>query len=72
MLNEMKVPLYYWVEATITAIYLMNGCTTSGIPNLTPDEVYFGKKPSFTHLKVFLCVCFVHIPQEVKTKMEPI
>ena len=62
MLNEMKVPLHYWAEATTTAVYLMNRCTTSGIHNLTPEE---------THLKVFGCVCFVHIPQEVRTKMEP-
>ena len=46
-------------------------CTTLGIHNLTPEEVYFGVKPNLTHLKVFGCVCFVHIPQEVRTKMEP-
>ena len=66
----MKVPLYYWAEAT-TVIYLMNRCTTSGIHHLTPEEVYFGIKSNLTHLNVFGCVCFVHIPQEVRTKMEP-
>ena len=71
MLNEMKLPLHYWAEATTTTVYLMNRCITLGIHNLTLEEVYFRKKPNLTHLKVFGCVCFVHIPQEVRTKMEP-
>jgi hypothetical protein len=43
----------------------------SSIPvDLTPHEVLFGKKPSLSHLKVFGCVAFVHIPKEKRNKLE--
>ena len=37
----------------------------------TPQEAYSGKKPSVAHLEVFGSECFMHIPDEERTKLEP-
>ena len=36
----------------------------------TPQEVWIGKKPSLSHLRVFGCVAYVHVPKEKRTKLD--
>jgi hypothetical protein len=37
---------------------------------MTPHEVWLSKKPSFSHLKLFGCDAFVHVPKEKKSKLD--
>jgi hypothetical protein len=34
--------------------------------------MFFEKKPEVSHLKIFSCPMFVHIPKERRTKMDPL
>jgi len=34
----------------------------------TPFEAWYGYKPTLSFLKVFSCLCFVHIPQVKRDK----
>jgi hypothetical protein len=43
---------------------------SSTLVNITPHEVWFGKKPSLSHLKVFGCDEFVHVPKEKRSKLD--
>jgi len=36
----------------------------------TPQEVWTGKKPSLSPLKVFGCAAYVHVPKEKQTKLD--
>jgi hypothetical protein len=36
----------------------------------TPHEVWTGKKPSLTHLRVFGCDAYVHVPKENRSKLD--
>ena len=36
----------------------------------TPQEVWTGKKPSLSHLRVFGCDAYVHVPKEKRTKLD--
>jgi hypothetical protein len=36
----------------------------------TPQEVWTGKKPSLTHLKVFGCEAYVYVPKENTSKLD--
>eukprot|EP00253_Pinus_taeda_P005855 PITA_05855 len=36
----------------------------------TPQEVWTGKKPSLSHLRVFGCDAYVHVPKEKQTKLD--
>ena len=68
---EKNIPLYYWAEAVNTANYILNRCITSGVHEVTPEECFYGRKPSLEHLKVFGCLAYVHVPTEVRSKLDP-
>jgi hypothetical protein len=37
---------------------------------MTPHEVWSGKKPSVSHLKIFGCDAFVHVSKEKRGNLE--
>jgi hypothetical protein len=43
---------------------------SSVLVNTTPHDIWSGKKPSVTHLKVFVCDAFVHVPKEKRSKLD--
>lgn len=59
----------YWGEAIMTAIYLQNRLPTSATGK-TPYELWFGKKPTFHHLKIFGSQAYVFIPKEKRKKLD--
>ncbi|BBH01653.1 hypothetical protein Prudu_011986, partial [Prunus dulcis] len=46
-------------------------CPTKALNNITPFEAYSGRKPGIAHLKVFGSLCYVHVPTELRHKLEP-
>lgn len=60
----------FWGEAVMTAVYLRNRSPSSALQNITPFEAWTGEKPSLGHLKVFGCKAFVHIPDQLRAKLE--
>ena len=53
-----------------TACYLVNRSPSSALEDKTPQEVWTGKKPSLSHLRVFGCDAYVHVPKEKRTKLD--
>ena len=70
MLHEKGLPRSFWGEAVYMAVYLMNRCPTKALENQTPFEAWSGRKPSVNHLKVFGCICFAHVPKEMRHKLD--
>jgi len=60
MLNESKIPKHFWADAVNTACYVLNRAIIRPILGKTPYELYKGRKPNLSHLRVFGCKCFVH------------
>ena len=71
MLNEKKMPDYFWAEAIATTVYIMNRTPTTAVHGMMPKEKYTGKRLDSSHLKVFGCIAYVHIPNERRTKLDP-
>jgi len=59
MLNESNLPKYFWVDVVYTASYVLNRTLIRSILKKTPSELYRGRKPSISHLRVFGCKCFI-------------
>jgi hypothetical protein len=55
-----------WEEVVGTTCYLVNRSPSSSLDENNPHEVWTGKKPSLTHLRVFGCDANVHVPKENK------
>jgi transposase InsO family protein len=70
MLYENGLPKTFWAEAVYTAVYLLNRCPTKALQDKTPIEAWSNQKPSAKHLKVFGCICYVHIPAVKRHKLE--
>jgi len=71
MLNEKNLPNYFWAEAVATAVYIMNRTPTATVHGMTLEEKFTGKKPDVSHLRVFGCIAYVHVPDEKRSKLDP-
>ncbi len=64
MFNEKNLPNYFWAEAIVTAVYIMNRTPTAAVHGMTLEEKFTGKKLNVSHLKMFGCIAYVHVPNE--------
>ena len=70
MLKLAKLPKSFWGEAINTVVYLIN------ISPLVPLDfdilqlVWIGKDVPYSHLKVFGCKAFMHVPKEQRSKLD--
>jgi transposase InsO family protein len=71
MIHDQDIPMNLMDEATRTIVYVQNILSNSALGFKTPEEMFTGKKPKVSHLKIFGCPVFVHIPKERRTKMDP-
>jgi len=51
------------------ACYLINQTPSLALDEKNPDKVCCSKKPSLTHLRLFGCDAYVHIPKENISKL---
>jgi hypothetical protein len=71
MIHDQDLPMCLWAEAAMAAVYVQNRLSHSALGFKTPEEMFTGKKPEVSHLKIFGCPVFVHIPKEKRNKLEP-
>ncbi|GIL56110.1 hypothetical protein Vafri_11546, partial [Volvox africanus] len=71
MLAESGLPLKLWAEAMATANLLRNVSPVVGMA-VTPYEAFTGTKPDISHLRVFGCAAYAHVPKEKRNKLQPV
>jgi hypothetical protein len=71
MLNEKNLPNYFWAEAIAIVVYIMNRTPTTIVHGMTLEEKFTSKKPNVSHLRVFGCIAYVHVPDEKRSKLDP-
>ena len=54
MMREKHMSNFYWAEAAFTAVYMMNRCTTNRVHELTPYEIFVGRKTGVGRLTLEL------------------
>ena len=71
MMAHAGVSNKYWAEAIATGAYLRNRVPSSVIKEgKTPYEQWYGKRPCISHLKVFGCIAYAHIPSVHRQKLD--
>ena len=72
MLHDQYLPMHLWAEAARTIVYVQNRTPQRVLENKTPEEVFFSKKPEVSHLRIFSCPVYIHIPKEKGMKFDPL
>jgi transposase InsO family protein len=70
MIHFKGVAQELWAEATNCAAYILNRVATPATSNVTPFETWYGTKPNLSHIRVFGCVAYVHIPKQERNKFD--
>jgi hypothetical protein len=70
-LHDQGMPLFLWVEACYTAVYLQNRSPHRAVGSMTHEEAFFGKKPEVGHFRIFGCITYSYVPFEKRKKLEP-
>ena len=70
MLSNSNLEKNFWAEAARTTCYLINRSPITALDGGIHEEVWIGKNLNYSHLKIFGCEAFVHIPKENRTKLD--
>ena len=70
MLISSSLPQNMWGEAILTANYLLNKVPKKKAEK-TPYELWKGRKPSYTYLRMWGCLAKVAVPPPKKVKIGP-
>ncbi|WCJ26514.1 Retrovirus-related Pol polyprotein from transposon RE1 [Euphorbia peplus] len=70
MINERRLPKYFWGEAVNTACYVLNRVLIRSILNKTPYELWKGRKPKIGYFRTFGCKCYVLNTKEHLSKFD--
>lgn len=57
-------------EVVSTAVFLLNECPTKRLGTRTLEEVWFGRKPHVSYIRVFVSLCFRHVSAQIKRKLD--
>ena len=60
----------YWGEAVACSVYILNRCPTKSVLNKVPEEDWSGKSCNVSHLRIFGCVIYSHVPEEIRRKLD--
>ena len=70
MLRMANLPKSFWGEAVVTTCYLINRSPLVPLDFDILERVWTWKDIPYSHLKVFGCKAFVHVPKEQRSKLD--
>jgi hypothetical protein len=70
LLSTRCVPKKFWPEAIKWATHVMNRSPTLSVKNMTPEEAWSGIKPSVHYFRVFGCIAYAHVADNLRKKLD--
>jgi hypothetical protein len=70
MILAQGLELEFWGTMVNTLMYIKNRCPTKAFDSKTPQEAWSDRKLDVSHLKVFGCKAFAHVPDEKRTELK--
>ena len=72
MLKAKQLPKEFWANVVACVVYILNKCPTKSVCDKTLEEVWSGRKSSIHHLKVFRCIAYAQVPNQLRKKLDDI
>lgn len=70
MLHTKNVPGQFWTECMKTTAYIINRLPQPKLGFVSPFEKLWKIKPTVKHFRVFGCVCYVFVPDQLRSKFD--
>ncbi|KAE8681852.1 hypothetical protein F3Y22_tig00111303pilonHSYRG00095 [Hibiscus syriacus] len=70
MLHAKNVPGRFWAEAMRTATFVINRLPQPRLGFVSPFEKLWNIKPIVSYFRVFGCVCYVFVPDHLRSKFD--
>lgn len=70
MLHAKNVPGRFWAEAMKTTAFVINRLPQQRLNFSSPFEKLWNIKPTVSYFRVFGCVCYVFVPNHLRSKMD--
>ena len=71
LLFQSNIPLEFWGDCVLTAVFLINRLPTPVLENKSPYEKLTNKTPDYHSLKSFGCLCYCSTSPKGRHKFEP-
>ncbi|CAI7772091.1 unnamed protein product [Closterium sp. NIES-53] len=71
LLQHSKLGNEWWGEASALAAWIRNRVPTKVLPGTTPFEAWTGTKPNLSLICTFGCICYYHVPDSLRHKLQP-
>jgi hypothetical protein len=71
MIHDQDLPMHLWAEAARNAVYVQKKSPHIVLENKTPEEMFTGEKLEVSHLRIFGCPVYVHVPKDKRSKLDP-
>ena len=68
ILKNSGLPMRSWAEAISSAANVLNLFISPQSDTQTPSEIVIGQKPRVYHLRVFRCLAWTHVPDQIRNK----
>ena len=71
ILSDAQLPNSFWRDAVVYTAYILNRIPSRATDEcLTPYQLYTGNIPNISHIRIFGCKAYVHIPDEKRRKLD--
>ena len=71
ILSDAQLPNSFWGDAVVYTAYILNRIPSRATDEcLTPYQLYTGNIPNISHIRIFGCKAYVHIPDEKRRKLD--
>ena len=71
LLYQSNLPIRFWGDCVLTAIYVINRLPSPILSNKTPFQLLYNQVPFVTHLRIFSNLCYATV-NNPKDKFDPL
>ena len=71
LLAHASLPPSFWHHALQMATYLLNILPSKVLGNTSPLQILYQQDPSYSHIRVFGCLCYPLFPSTTINKLQP-
>ena len=69
-MREKHLSNKYWAEVVSCATYIMKRCPSKSVKIMIPKKAWSGRKHSVSHMRVFRCVAYAHVLDQLRRKLD--